>query len=1227
MEGQLRKSGIDIIGDVLWGTHFCQFYQTKEDLIEILVPYFKAGLENNEFCLWVTSEPLKTEDAKEALRRTVPDLDIYLERGQIEIIPDTNFYVNEGVFDSEGILNEGVEKLSYALESGYDGLRSSGNISWLKKTDWDDFTDYEEKIDGIVGNYKVIALCTYSLNRCNATEIIDVVVNHQFSLIKREGKWERIESSKRKKAEEIALQATKNWEYTFDAVPDLIAILDTEYRIVRANKAMAARLGVTPEECAGLTCYRIIHGTDEPPSFCPYRRLLMDELEHTEEIREDSLGGDFILSVSPLHNSEGKLTGCIHVARDITERKRAEEALREGEERLCFALETSHTGAWDLDLVDHTAYRSLEHDRIFGYEQLLPQWTYEMFLDHVLPEDRSMVDAKFRKATTTRSDWSFECRILRVDGVIRWIWAAGRHRVDATGSLRRMAGIVQDITERKRLEEQTRQRAEEVETIMEVVPVAIWVGHDPQCQNITGNRMANELYEAEVGENVSASVTPVRRFFRKDRELTADELPMQQASLKDIDVRNAEFDVLLSSGEWRALLGSASPLHGADGRVRGSVGAFIDITERKKVEEALLKSEEKYRNLIETANEGIWILGWVLNAEARTTYVNKKMAEMLGYSREAMIGKSVRDFTDEEGKAVFEMNMKKRRQGINESHEFKLLRKDGLPLWALVNSKSLFDKDGRFTGSISMFTDITGRKEAETKLKETLDNLENLIKERTAELEKAYKSLKESEKGLAEAQRIAHIGNWDWDIAADKVYWSDEMYRIFGRDPQQSGLTYDELLNYVHPDDRDYMDNAVKKGLKGEPYGIDHRIILANGEERTVHVQSEIIFDEKNIPVRVKGTTQDVTERKKAEKALELSEERYRIITEQTGQLVYDYDIEKDAAAMAGNIEELTGFTPDELGNINLNLWTSRIHPEDLNKFLENRKKHFGSDGSAYRTEYRFRKRSEEYSYLEDNWICLSDGKGNANRILGVIKNITEKKQTEKTLANIETARKKEIHHRIKNNLQVISSLLDLQAEKFRGREHVGDSEVLNAFRESQDRVASIAFIHEELHEGRGNDTLNFSPYLYRLVENLFQTYNLGNVNVSLNMDLEENIFFDMDTAVPLGLIVNELVSNSLKYAFRGRDRGIIRIRLSREKNRELISDNRGSKEKGDNRSYILTVSDNGIGMPEGFSMENSDTLGVQLVTTLINQLEGELELKKDSGAEFNIRFATSEKK
>ena len=211
-------------------------------------------------------------------------------------------------------------------------------------------------------------------------------------------------------------------------------------------------------------------------------------------------------------------------------------------------------------------------------------------------------------------------------------------------------------------------------------------------------------------------------------------------------------------------------------------------------------------------------------------------------------------------------------------YEFDIVYPDGEMRHLLGNARPLRDEQGNPRGSVAAFIDITERKKAEEILKKAHDNLEKLVKERTAELEEAYNSLKESEKGLAEAQKMAHIGNWEWDIVTDKAYWSDELYRIFGRSPQELAPTYNEYLSYIHPDDRDYVDNAVKKAINGKPYSIDHRIILANGEERTVHIQAEVIFDEKNIPIRMKGIVQDITERKKAEEKIQRLSEYCGII-------------------------------------------------------------------------------------------------------------------------------------------------------------------------------------------------------------------------------------------------------------------------------------------------------------------------------------------------------------
>lgn len=164
-----------------------------------------------------------------------------------------------------------------------------------------------------------------------------------------------------------------------------------------------------------------------------------------------------------------------------------------------------------------------------------------------------------------------------------------------------------------------------------------------------------------------------------------------------------------------------------------------------------------------------------------------------------------------------------------------------------------------------------------------------------------------------------------------------------------------------------------------------------------------------------------------------------------------------------------------------------------------------------------------------------------------------------------------------------------------------------------------MALIHEELYKGEETETLDFSAYIRELAENLFHTYSLSSKNTHLSMDLEENAFFDMDIAVPLGIIVNELVSNSLKHAFPGRDRGKIQIELHRDENGE------NKKEGNKSISFILTVSDNGVGIPEDLNIEALDSLGFQLITTLVDQLDGELKLKRNDGTEFAIRFTVKE--
>jgi MEDS: MEthanogen/methylotroph, DcmR Sensory domain len=198
--GAMRKSGIDIIGDMPWGSHFCLFYETKEDLLETVLPYCKNGLEGGEFCLWVVAEPLTDEAAITALREAMPDLDRYLADASIEIASAHDWYLQGGTFDLDRVIAGWREKLAGALARGYAGVRVTGDTAWLQKKDWTHFCQYEEGLNEAVANQRLAVLCTYPLAACGAGEILDVVRTHQFALAKRPGGWDLIETAGLKQA-------------------------------------------------------------------------------------------------------------------------------------------------------------------------------------------------------------------------------------------------------------------------------------------------------------------------------------------------------------------------------------------------------------------------------------------------------------------------------------------------------------------------------------------------------------------------------------------------------------------------------------------------------------------------------------------------------------------------------------------------------------------------------------------------------------------------------------------------------------------------------------------------------------------------------------------------------------------------------------------------------------------------------------------------------------------
>ncbi|MCF6157983.1 MAG: PAS domain S-box protein [wastewater metagenome] len=336
----MRKSGIENVGNLPWGTHFCQLYQTAEDLTDILVPYFQAGLENDEFCMWITSAPLTVEGAKDAMRKAVPHFESYLTNGQIEILPHDEWYLKDGVFDLQGVLDGWIHKLNWAMERGYRGMRLTGNTTWLEKKDWVNFFDYEKAVDTTIRNRQILAVCTYSLDTCNIHEVLDIVQNHQFTLIKRDGELKLIESSEQKRAKEALRESEEKYRKLSNAVehsPCSIIITSTGGKIEYANPKFFQLTGYAPDEIVGENPRILQSGKTPVEKYKKMWTTIISGNTWKGEFINKKKNGEFyweLASVSPIKAPDGSITHFVAIKEDITERKHIENELRRQRDQL-----------------------------------------------------------------------------------------------------------------------------------------------------------------------------------------------------------------------------------------------------------------------------------------------------------------------------------------------------------------------------------------------------------------------------------------------------------------------------------------------------------------------------------------------------------------------------------------------------------------------------------------------------------------------------------------------------------------------------------------------------------------------------------------------------------------------------------------------------------------------------------------------------------------------------
>ncbi|MEG4105575.1 PAS domain S-box protein [Microcoleus sp. S13_C5] len=644
----------------------------------------------------------------------------------------------------------------------------------------------------------------------------------------------------------------------------------------------------------------------------------------------------------------------------------------------------------------------------------------------------------------------------------------------------------------------------------------------------------------------------------------------------------------------------STALRDGNGEVVGAVGVSTEITEREQLiatletanqeledrlqqqtaffNAALAESEKKYRNLVETSQELIWSI----DIEGLLTFVNSAAKRIYGYEPPEMIGRRFTDFLvpDEESRpreifAQLLARTKLHPQTANSPYETVHIRKDGTPVHLRVNSIVNQAENGAILGLCGTATDISDRKRAEEALKEATDQLRAVL------------------------DAVPGLISW---ISSDLRYIgvNQHLATSFNLSPESfvgqeinfldKGSTFGELIRIFFDSSSQQICQEIEIEING--FVRNYLIVAQKYHQGTAAVSVGI----------------DITDRKRAEAlknqlicSLQESEHKFRSLYEATSDAVMLLDEKEFFDCNPATLKIFCCSNTKQFYGKKLSDFSPQFQPSGQNSSsLAIQRISTAMQTGSCRFDW-VHKRLDGSEFPAE--VLLNAMEINGRKVIqAVVRDITDRKRDEDgikaSLAEKEVLLK-EIHHRVKNNLQVISSLLKLQSR------YIQDTHVSEMLKESQNRVRSMALVHEQLYQSKDLSNIDFAEYIQNLAHNLFQAYENHAEGVKLQTTIAP-CSLNIDTAVPCGLIINELVTNALKYAFKGQVKGKINIDFTLE----------------NNRVCVLTVSDSGIGFPQHLDYRKARTLGLRLVGSLVKQIRGEIELLETTGTTFRITFS-----
>ncbi|HEY3026127.1 MAG TPA: PAS domain S-box protein [Pyrinomonadaceae bacterium] len=774
----------------------------------------------------------------------------------------------------------------------------------------------------------------------------------------------------RKRAEEALRELGRKYRDIFENAGEGIFQSTPNGQFIAANPALARMHGfASPEE--------FIQSRNDIPRQIyadPARReefkLLLEEqgvvrgFEH-QIFRKD--GSKIWISVNAraVRDEQGGVWYYEGTAQDITERKHAEDQLRESEERYRELFENAKETIYVHDLDGRYTSVNRAAEKLSGYtrEEILGK----TFLDFIAPEYVEDVREHLCQKLVTHGETSYETEFIARNGRHVPVEVSSR-LIYENGVPIAVQGMAQDITERKQAEDELSRQTEILQKIVDCIPVMInFTGADGRV------KLVNEEWQRKLGWSLEEILTEEIDVFAEcypDPAYRHEVLNFTASANGDwLDFKTRVRDGAVIDTSW-------ANINLSDGT---TIGIGQDVTERKRAEEALRNAEQKFRNIFEHAVEGIF----QTTPDGRFIAANPALARMFGFSSpEEMIREradiSKQQYVEPERRKEFKRLLEA--QGVVHDFEYEGYRRDGSRIWASDSVRVVCDPDGTALYYEGFTEDITERKRSEKALRESeerfskafhsspaalsialladgrllevnaaflrmtgytrdeiigrtalevglwaspdcrltmaetlregapVDDLEISYRRKSGELrdgllsvdlielqgepcilgisqditerKQAEEELKMREAQLTDAQRLAHLGSWEWDLATNIVTWSDELFRIWGVNPQEFGASYEAVLQLVHPDDRKSFATLIEKAVQEhQPYSFEHRIIRPDATRRIIHARGAVVVDEAGRAIRLFGTSQDITERKLAEDEIKATNDLLRALS------------------------------------------------------------------------------------------------------------------------------------------------------------------------------------------------------------------------------------------------------------------------------------------------------------------------------------------------------------